>query len=105
MDDAHQSWLLQLEPAATIDAGKPLVKAAHHLEGDSLLAFESYEIIATVLASVHKNHHSNATEVARQLSAGKLVAMSQMIRYALSCIQPGLLYFTTQLRHSWREIL
>ena len=73
-------WL-QLELAPTVDAGRPFVKATYHLERDGPLAFERYESIATVEASMH-----------------------QMVQYALSCIQPGLQHFTNQLGFSLREI-
>ena len=105
LDDQNQSRLLQMKLAATINAGGPFVKATYHLEKDSSLAFESYEIIATVQASMHNNHHPNVTAVARQLSAGNPVVMNLMVQYALSHIQPGLQYFTTQLEHSLRELL
>ena len=105
LDDLHRSSLLQLEPVATTDSEKPFLKATYHLEGDGLLAFESYEIIATVQASVYNNHHPNVTAVARQLSAGNSAVVNQIVQYALSCIQPGLQYFTTQLGHRLREPL
>ena len=114
LHDVQQSSFLQLEPAATIDtrepaatvdAGEPLVKATYHLERDGLLAFDSYEIMATVHSSKHNNHHPNATAVAWQLSPGNSVAMNQIVQYALSCIQPGLQYFTIQLGHSLRDPL
>ena len=69
------------------------------------VAFESYETITTVQVSMHKNHHPNVTAVAGQLAAGNSVAMNQMVQYALSCIPPGLQYFTTKLGHSLRESL
>ena len=53
LDDPNQSRLLQLKLAATVDVREPLVKATYHLGGDGPLAFESYEIIATVKALMH----------------------------------------------------
>ena len=98
--DPQQSRLLQLELAATIDAGEPFVKATYRLEGDGPLALECFEVITMVQASISSNHHPNVIAVAQQLSAGNSVAMSQFIQYAQSCIQPGLQYFTAQLGSS-----
>ena len=95
------NWNLQLP----LTPGGPFVKATYHPEGGGCLAFESYESIATVQASMHKNRHPNVSGVTRQLSAGNFLAMDQMVQYALSCIQPGLQYFITQLGHSLREPL
>ena len=107
LDDPNQSRLLQLELVATVGAGEPFVSATYHLEGDGPLVFESSEItaLATVQASMHNDHHPNVTTVAQHLSAGNSIAMNQMAQYALSCIQPGLQYFTTKLGHSLREPL
>ena len=54
---------------------------------------------------MHKKHNLNVTGVTRQLSAGNSVTMNQMVQYVLSCIQPGLQHFTTQLGHSLRDPL
>ena len=51
-------------------------------------------------ASINNQHYPSVNAVARQLSAGNSVVMTQLVQYAQSCIQPGLLYFTTQLGSS-----
>ena len=43
---------LQVEIAATVDWGEPFVKACYRLEGDGPLAFDCYEMIDQVIASV-----------------------------------------------------
>lgn len=91
---------MQLELAATIDAGEPFVKATYRLEGDGPLALECFEVITMLQASINNQHYPNVNAVARQLSAGNSVVMTQLVQYAQSCIQPGLQYFTTQLGSS-----
>ena len=73
--------------------------AGHNLREMVLLAFESFETIATVQASMHKNHHSNVTAVVLQLYAGNSVAMN----HAASSQDCSTL--TTQLGQSLRELL
>ena len=87
LEDPQQSKLLQLELAATIDAGEPFVKATYRLEGDGPLALECFEVITMVQASISSNHHPNVIAVARQLSAGNSVTMCQFIQHVsnLAC--------------------
>ena len=103
LEDPQQCRLLQLELAATTDVGEPFVKATYSLEGDGPLALECFEVITMLQASVRNHHHPNVTAVARQLSAGNIASMTQMVQYALNCVQPGEEYFTTQLEGSLKE--
>ena len=101
LENAQQNIMLQLEMAATVDAGEPFVKATYHLEGDGPLAFECFEVITMLQASISNNHYPNVIAVARQLSTGNsTLTVSHFTQYAQNCIQPGLQYFTTQLGSS-----
>ena len=105
LQDPTKSKLLQLELAATIDAGEPFVKATYRLEGDGPLALECYEIVATVQVAIHSNHYPNVTVLAQQFSGGNTVARNQFVQYAQSCVKPGQDYFNTQLQQSLKESL
>ena len=56
--------ILQIELAAIIDAGAPLVKATYNLEGDGPLVWECHDQITTVLNSITTAHSPNVTAVA-----------------------------------------
>lgn len=100
LQDPTNSKLLQLELAATVDAGEPFVKATYRLEGDGPLALECYEVVTMVQAAIHSGHYPNVTALAQRFSCGNSVAMNQLIRYAQSCVKPGQQYFTAQLQQS-----
>lgn len=96
---------MQLELAATVDAGEQFVKATYRLEGDGPLALECYEVVATVQAAIHSNYYPNVTALARQFSNGNSVAMNQLVQYAHGCVKPGQDYFNVQLQQSLKESL
>ena len=100
LQDPTNSKLLQLELAATVDAGEPFVKATYRLEGDGPLALECYEVVTMVQAAIHSGHYPNVTALAQRFSCGNSVAMNQLIRYTQSCVKPGQHYFTAQLQQS-----
>ena len=105
LQDSTNCKLLQLELAATVDAGEQFVKATYRLEGDGPLALECYEVVATVQAAIHSNYYPNVTALARQFSNGNSVAMNQLVQYAHSCVKPGQDYFNVQLQQSLKESL
>ena len=51
----HSKALLQLELAATIDAGLPFVQATYRLEGDRPLALSCYEELDKLLYTRNPN--------------------------------------------------
>ena len=57
---------LQVELAITIDVCKPFVEAMYKLEGDSPLALHAYEILDTLVNSIHFKHYPNTTALLRQ---------------------------------------
>lgn len=84
---------LQIELAAVIDAGEPIVKATYNLEGDGPLAFNCYEILSTLAAEIHVQHYPNLHAVAQKLSGGSSSLEQQLVDYGKACIAPGLQYF------------
>ena len=44
--------LLEIELAAIIDVGEPLVKATYKLEGDGFFIFDCFEVVATLFSSL-----------------------------------------------------
>lgn len=64
LEDPQQNRLLQLELAATVDAGEPFVKATYRLEGDGPLALECFEVITMLQASINNQYHPNVNAVA-----------------------------------------
>ena len=97
---------LQLELAAIVDWGDHFVKATYILEGDGPLCFKCYEVIETILGAIHAAHCPNLQAIAKKLD-GKLrgVHPPQMLRYAQSCIRPGLDYFKRKVDTTLKDAL
>ena len=91
-DDPVKKALLQIEIAATVDAGMPFVKATYKIEGDGPLAYECYEIISALSVAAQITHFPNVDALARQMDNSQ-----QWKTYALQCVQPGLNYFHQHL--------
>ena len=51
--DVQKSVYLQLELACVVDWGEHFVKATYTLEGDGPLGLRVYEVINTIVASIH----------------------------------------------------
>jgi hypothetical protein len=83
---------LKLELAAVVDAGESLVKKTYILEGDGPIAFQAYELISTVIASIETANFPSLVAVARQKSDGMANCQAQLVPYGRSCVQPGLQY-------------
>ena len=83
---------LQVELAITIDVCKPFVEVhvTYKLEGDGPLALHAYEILDTLVNSIHSKHYPNTTALLRQKFQGPL---QWWMQYALDCMKPGLEYF------------
>ncbi len=45
LGNSNTKALIQIELAAIVDAGEPLVKATYKLEGDGPLGFHCYEVL------------------------------------------------------------
>ena len=86
--------VLQLELAAIVDAGESLVKATYILEGDGPMVFTAYELINTILLSIHTAHFPNLTS---QLSANDSSAQQQLVTYGRACVDPGFEYLLDML--------
>ena len=87
-DDPVKKTLLQIEIAATVDAGMPFVKATYKIEGDGPLAYECYEIISALSVAAQITHFPNVDAIACQMDNSR-----QWKTYVLQCVQPGLNYF------------
>ena len=68
LNDVHKISMLKIELAATVGWGEPFVKACYHLEGDSPLGLECFEVLDGVIASVNANHAPNVEAIARSLT-------------------------------------
>ena len=113
LEDPEQNRLLQLELAATTDVGEPFpvqiclhsMQTTYRLDRDRPFAQECFEVLIMGQASVRNHRHLLINTVARQLSVGNSVAMTEMIQYAMTCVQPGVHYFATQLESNLKEPL
>ena len=79
--DVQKSVYQQLELAAVVDWGEHFVKATYTLEGDGPLGLRVYEVINTIVASIHTTHCPNVQAIAKK-SDGKLrnVSLAQMLK-------------------------
>ena len=92
--DQQKKAFLEIELAVVIDAGMPFVTSTYKLEGDGSLAFECYEVISSLTATVNMPPcYPNLQAVVRRLSGGNMQVEQQLNSYALSCVQPGLQYY------------
>ena len=90
LNDAQQLLLLKIELAALIDISSYFTKATYILEGDSLLVLKCYEELVKIRAVIH---YPNVRAVAQESVSGDAAAQQRIIDYAISCMQPGILYF------------
>lgn len=93
LNDPVKASVLQIELAAVIDGGNPLVKATYNLEGDGALVLKCYEQICTVINSIRTAHHPNVRAVAERISSGDRNAFQQWTDYAKACVQGAQRYF------------
>jgi len=61
-NDPAKAACLQIELAAIIDAGTPLVKATYSLEGDGTLVLTWYETVCIAVNSIHAAHYPNVRQ-------------------------------------------
>ena len=57
LHDADARSVLEIELAAIVDAGEPLVKATYKLERDGALVFDCYETVSSVLSTFQMGHY------------------------------------------------
>ena len=63
--NAQTKLLLQIELAAVVDAGKPMVESTYILEGDGTLAWQCYEQLLIIQNSIHGANLPNLTALSR----------------------------------------
>ena len=89
--------LLQIELAAVVDAGKPMVESTYILEGDGTLAWQCYEQLLIIQNSIHGANLPNLTALSREVSGGNVAVAQQYHQYGIAAIRPGWEYFTNTL--------
>ena len=93
-EDGQMKLSLQLELAAVVDAGKPLVESTYILEGDGTLAWQCYEQLMVIQNSIQVANLPNLVALSREVSGGNLAFAQQCYQYGVAAIQPGWEYFT-----------
>ena len=93
-EDGQMKLSLQLELAAVVDAGKPLVESTFILEGDGTLAWQCYEQLMVIQNSIQVANLPNLVALSREVSGGNLAFAQQCYQYGVAAIQPGWEYFT-----------
>ena len=93
LNDPTKTTILQMELAAIIDTGAPLVKATYKLEGDEALVWYPHDQICTVLNAMTIAHYPNVTAVVERVFAGNCVASQQWTMYAANCVKGAQDYF------------
>ena len=69
LSDQSKNVYLQIKLAAVVDAGKNVVKATYHLEGDGPLSLSCFLVIKELEASLHTIYNPNLDAVVRKLCA------------------------------------
>ena len=103
LNDAARIGLLQIELAAVIDAGAPLVKATYNLEGDGALVWQCHDQISTVLNAITTSHHPNVTAIVARVTGGNRVAYQQGIAYAGKCVKGAQDYFRQKMNGELKD--
>ena len=68
LQNLRKQGLLQIELAATVDGGLPLVQATYWLEGDGPLALTCFEEVDKVFKAIQVAHFPILNTVAEKLS-------------------------------------
>ena len=105
LNDPTKTAILQIELAAIIDAGAPLVKATYNLEGDRPLVWQCHEQIFTVLNAINTAHYPNVTAVVERVAGGDRGAVQQMSTYASSCVKGAQDYFTQKMTRELKDLV
>lgn len=96
--------LLQVELAATVDAGMPFVKATYNLEGDGPLVLTCYDTISALNVAARQAYYPNLESVAAHIAASPREE-SDLLQHANTCIQPGIAYYFQQVSTNMKASL
>ena len=105
LGDQQKNACLQIELAAVIDAGTPLVKATYNLEGDGPLVLKCHDQISTVLNAITTAHYPNVTALAERMSAGDRRVFQQWMAYAANCVQGAQQYFVRKMTGELKDLV
>ena len=95
LNDPTERSLRELQIAAVVDVGEPLVKATYSLEGDGALGFQCYDVLSTPLAMFQTAYCPNIDTVSSKLAGGLPHIEQQWWTYALGCVNQELTTFRT----------
>ena len=68
--DSQKNSKFRLELAAVIDAEERFVKATYKLEGDGVLGFSCFDVLASLTVRIRTAYFPNLTAVYTRVSAG-----------------------------------
>ena len=85
--------VLDIELAATIDAGKHFVQATYYLEGDGPLVFTCCERLSALAHAIAIKSYSNTEAKARQHAGRNMALYNQIVAQAKACINPGFRFY------------
>ena len=87
---------LQLEMAAIVDGGLPLVQATYNFEGDGPMVLHCFKELSTVNWAIQVANFPNLNRIAQSLAQGNLNVEQQMVGYRITCINPPHDYFPSK---------
>ena len=102
--NANEKKLLQVELAATIDAGLPFVKCTYNLEGDGPLVLSCYDTISALNMAARQAHYPNLDAIAGRI-ATNAHEKSDLVQHATRCVQPGIAYYFQQVSTNMKPAL
>ena len=102
--NAKEKKLLQVELAATIDAGLPFVKCTYNLEGDGPLVLSCYDTISALNMAARQAHYPNLDAIAGSIAANAHEE-SDLVEHAKCCVQPGIAYYFHQVSTNMKPAL
>ena len=92
--NAQTKLLLEMELAAVVNAGKPMVESTYILEGDGMLAWQCYEQLLIIQNSIHGANLPNLMALSREVSGENVAVAQQYHQYGIAAIRTGWENFT-----------
>ena len=103
-DDPATAKVLDIELAATIDAGKQFVQATYYLEGDGSLVFTCYKRLSALAHAIDIDSYPNTEAKARQHAGRNMALYNQLVAQAKASINPGFRFYQQKLSVQFHNI-
>ena len=94
LNDIQSNCFLQVELAAVVDTGKPMVESTYILEGDGALTWRCYEQLILIQNSVNVVNATSQTSLLYRSTSLEETMLLPSNSYGVAAAQPGWDYFS-----------